>query len=100
MTDKPKTLEDALAALDRLEKVVDRLADRINALEDIEVPVIGATVNEHEDTITWLMDRTDEAGADAIRAKKLATLPDVSSGPRVERVRKGNQTVARLVHSR
>lgn len=106
MADKPATLEDALAALARLEKVVDRLSERINEIEDVKVPMIRRDVDRALDTSDWLLDRSDEVGAAAIKSGRdlgqriNADVPANASpaqrlAPRVTRVRIGNRTVAR-----
>jgi hypothetical protein len=86
VANQPKTLEDALAAIARLEKVVQRQAARLDELIDGDIVTLKRQARETEITTDWTLGRTDELGEQKPSRKELQGQIRLLAPQTVERV--------------
>lgn len=121
MTDKPASLDDVLAVLERLQNVVERAEKRLDAIEQAQaitdnvVDANAVRLAQVDDVADHVLDRSDEIGAELQKVRSNARIarqqlldPEVSASAsigsrlasRVTAVRVGNRTVMRAVNPR
>jgi predicted RecB family endonuclease len=87
MAKAPTTLPEALEALDRLEKVVDRLASKLDKLADEDVHELKAKVDKRQRvTRSRPIDPDIRASASPMRRQAPGTIKVRVRGRVVERV--------------
>jgi muconolactone delta-isomerase len=96
MAKKPETLEDALAAIDRLEKVVARQAARLDDLIDNDIRTLYRLAGEADDTANFTLARTDELGDEKLSKGRVQSEVRLLNPQKVERVRVGGKVRTRI----
>jgi hypothetical protein len=87
MAKAPTTLPEALEALDRLEKVVDRLGKKLDKLADEDVHELKAKVDKRQKrTRSRPIDPEVSAAASPMRRQAPGTIKVMVRGRVVERV--------------